>query len=230
MIISPNSSKNNSTLEGSFLSKVQGIAILDALNDAQNSRIIKTASSEKKVLSAIKAFVNAIEALGIESNVDENTSISSISKLASQTNIGDNESKSDLIKIASLEIKDSHHNIDVSMDTIKKDGKALTMVSFLMTDSYLGKYIIKRNYYYLPTNAVEANETYNELVRKSARVKNRYLTSQIRFVDVKPEIKSFLDGIKGDFESLREDDLGTTVKRNKVTGHEAYGPPYIGQY
>ena len=44
--------------------------------------------------------------------------------------------------------------------------------------------------------------------------------------DVMPQVKAFLDGVRGDFEFKDEDSLGATVKRDRESYHEANGPPY----
>ena len=226
MIIYPNSPGKHSAVECSLAARAQGLEILDVLAKYASEKLVKTASFGTESLSILKAVIEALEKVGIEANVKSVSDLQMLSKQAEEKKNA--RSKDESIRIASKEIKDSHFNIDVSKNVIEKDGKELEMVSFLMTDAYLGRYIIKRNFYYLPSNVKEAEDVFEELVRKSKRVKAQYLSSKMAITDIKPEVKAFLDCVHGDFESDRENSLGTTVKRDKENGHEASGPPYLG--
>ena len=57
--------------------------------------------------------------------------------------------KRDEIKIVSKSQKDSHYQIDVSKDLISKDNKKMFMISCYARDAYLGRYLIKRNFFYI---------------------------------------------------------------------------------
>jgi len=89
--------------------------------------------------------------------------------------------------------------------------------------------MIKRCFYYLPGHTKDADATYDELVRKAEGVKKRYLQGDAQPFDVMPQVKAFLDGVRGDFEFKDEDSLGTTVRRDREAYHAAEGPPYIRQ-
>lgn len=198
-----------------------GYCILDAL--PFGSKLIKTASAGNTdaILAAVKAFASVLESLSATSNVPKE-SIQEMSKIAGTNS--ESISKDITIKLPSTEIKDSHYFMDVSLDSIKKSDKSLVMASFFMREGYLGKYMIKRCFYYLPSNVREAEATYQELVRKSEGVKKRYLQGEIKPFDIMPQVKSVLDGIHGDFEFKDEDCLGTTVRRDREGYHEAEGP------
>ena len=103
------------------------------------------------------------------------------------------------------------------------------MVSLFMREGYLGRYMIKRNFFYMPANTAEAEATYGELTRKAERTKGLYHDGTLKPQDILPHVKAFLDGIKGDFD-FDEDSLGVTVNRDRECYHEANGPPYIGKY
>jgi len=116
------------------------------------------------------------------------------------------------IKIASKEIKDSHYQIDVSKDIIEKNGATLFMVSAYLRDAYLGRYLIKRNYFYLPDNEKQANNTFDEITEKCNSIKNKYYNDKTNIENISSEVTSFLQNISSDLK-MQEDDLGTTVKR-----------------
>jgi len=226
MIIGQHTQENslmNDKSEGILI----GHGILDALisSGMVKTSLVKTASANpsEAIVAAIKAFATALESLATVSNVPQEA-VAELSKTASSEEV---VSKDVTIKVASTTVKDSHYFMDVSLDPIKKSDKSLVMVSFLMREGYLGRYMIKRCFYYLPSNVKEAHETYNEIVRKAEGVKHRYLQGEAKPFDIMPQVKSFLDGIRGDFEFKDEDSLGTTVKRDREGYHAAEGPPYV---
>ncbi len=188
--------------------------------------LVKTASvsSESAVINAMKAFVTVLETMAASSRLSSEE-MSDLNKTAGKV-VG-MKSKDVTVKMASTNVRDSHYFMDVSLDPIAKEGKSLIMVSCLMREGYLGRYMIKRCYYYLPDNAVEAETTYNELVRKSEGVKKRYLQGEVKPFDILPQVKAFLDGIRGDFEIKEGEVLGTTAERDRKGYHEAEGPTYI---
>jgi len=212
---------NESMVSGKPEGILVGYCILDALPSKVKMTKTASAGNVDAILTAVKAFASVLESLSATSNIS-NESISELSKTAGANS--ESVSKETTIKLPSTEVKDSHYFMDVSLDPIKKADKSLIMASFFMREGYLGKYMIKRCFYYLPSNTKEANETYHELVRKSEGVKKRYLQGEIKPFDIMPQIKSVLDGIHGDFEFKDEDCLGTTVKRDREGYHTAEGP------
>jgi len=213
-----------SFLDSRAFGMIAGEAVLEAI---PAPGMAKTASAGgNAVLEAVKAFVKALEAVQVKSGLSEEE-MAGLSKEAAKPVTA--ESREETVRIASKSVKDSHYFIDVSLDPIEKKGKSLVMVSFLLREGYLGRYMIKRNFFYLPSNSAEAEATYGELVRKSRRVKARYLGGQSEPYDIMPEVKSFLDGVRGDFEFADEDSLGTTVRRDRESYHETAGAPYIRQ-
>jgi hypothetical protein len=219
---------NHETTEESFMSgKSEGVLIGHCILDAMPSgtKLVKTASSASSnsdALSAvIKAFTTVLETLAATSNV-QNVNIPELAKTASLSS--EVVSKDITIKIPSTSVKDSHYFIDISLDSIKKSDKSLVMVSLLLREGYLGRYMIKRCFYYLPSNLKEAESTYEELIRKSNHLKKRYLNNEAKIFDILPNVKSVLDGIHGDFEFNGEDSLGATVNRDREGYHSAEGP------
>lgn len=123
-------------------------------------------------------------------------------------------SKEETIKIASKEIKDSHYQIDLAKDVVSKNGKKMIMVSAYFRDAYLGRYLIKRNFYYLMNNDEAANETFAELNKKMRMIKSNYYDGRSTIKSIATDVHKVLQGVIADFRFEEEDELGTTVKRN----------------
>jgi len=124
------------------------------------------------------------------------------------------KSKDTSIKIASKEIKDSHYQVDVSKDMISKNGKKLIMISAYIREGYLGRYLMKRNYYYFPKNEKYADDTFAEIVNKVKRIKKSYHEGGIEIKGVTSNVYRIFDGIISDVKFDKEDDLGTNTKRH----------------
>jgi hypothetical protein len=210
-----------SAMDSMMSGKSEGILIGHVILDAMTGMVKTASTSSAAVLTAVKAFVTALEAVSATTNITAET-VSELGKTAALK--VDAKSKDVTIKIASTSVKDSHYFMDVSMDPIKKADKSLVMVSFLLREGYLGRYMIKRCFYYLPSNVKEADSTYEELVRKGEGVKKRYLQGEAKPFDVLPQVKAFLDGIRGDFEFKDEEYIGTTIQRDRKGYHTAEGP------
>ena len=125
----------------------------------------------------------------------------------------DIKSKGASIKIASKEIKDSHYEVDISKDLVRKGSRKLIMVSAYVKEGYLGRYLMKRNYYYFPKNEASANETFAEIVSKVKRIKKAYHDGGINVRGVTTSIYKIFDGIISDVDFDQENSLGTTVRR-----------------
>lgn len=210
-----------SSMDSMMSGKSEGILVGHVILDAMKGMVKTASASSDAVLTAVKAFVAALEAVSATTNITAETVVE-LGKTAAIS--GDAKSKDVTIRVASTSVKDSHYFMDVSMDPIRKSDKSLVMVSFLLREGYLGRYMIKRCFYYLPSNIKEADSTYEELVRKGEGVKRRYLQGDAKPFDVLPQVKAFLDGIRGDFEFKDEDCIGATVKRDREGYHTAEGP------
>ena len=116
------------------------------------------------------------------------------------------------IKIISKKIKDSHYEVDVSKDEIKHNDKRLIMVSCYAKDAYLGRYIIKRNYFFSNDRTKAANQTYDELLTKMGALKDRYYQEVVGVEALTAQMKIILDGVISEI-SIEDDSLGSTVKR-----------------
>ena len=231
---------NNSLpyIDEKFFSRTVGIYILDTIETVLNPKLVKTAAKKIQIntTSATKTATvqksgEAIEALQLLNQILDKMGINSNVKSIQQetfnktATIEKSESTNHQVCIASKSIKDSHYFINVTKDNIVKNSRAMTMVCFFMREGYLGRYLIKRNFYYVPSNTKDADDTYDELVRKSEKIKTRYLSEKIDTYDILPEMKATLDSIKGDFEA-GEDTIGTSASRDIDNGHEVNGPYY----
>jgi len=144
-----------------------------------------------------------------------------IKNLAAQTKVALNKSgtttsdtKSDVVKISSKLIRDSNYDVDISKDVVTHNNQKVYMVSCYMRDAYLGRYIIKRNYFYtMDREAAAANDAYDEILTKTKALKERYHQDVIKVSAVTTQIKTILDGVISEIE-IKEDSLGTTVNRH----------------
>lgn len=186
----------------------------------------KTASTGNDIL---KAFAAALEGMGVKANIDIGELLKRLvaSESMEKTAAEKNGSRDETVKIASKRVEDSHYFIDVSRDSISKKGKSLILVSAYMREGYLGRYMIKRNYFFLPDNDAEAEDTYKELMSKANKIKRRYYDDKIGVNEIFTEMKAAMDAARGDLEFEDEEKIGTTVYRSKETGHDIAGPPYI---
>jgi hypothetical protein len=122
------------------------------------------------------------------------------------------ESRSAEIKIASKMIKDSHYEVDISKDVVTQNNQKVYMVSCYMKEGYLGRYIVKRNYFYTMDREAAADNTYDELILKMGSLKDRYYNEIIKVSAITTQAKTILDGVISEIE-MNEDSLGTTVNR-----------------
>jgi hypothetical protein len=116
------------------------------------------------------------------------------------------------VKIASKNIKDSHYQIDVSKDFVQKNGSKMIMVSCYARDAYLGRYLIKRNYFYTPDREKFADNAYDEILTKVGEIKDRYYNEVIDVAGIFAQIKKTLDGVISEIQ-MAEDNVGTNVSR-----------------
>jgi len=191
------------------------------LLDVLKPGLQKTASTGGDALNSI---VKALARMGIKANIDLGELLKRLADsegITKEATDKSGESEETTVKIASKKIKDSHYFFDVSRDVVSKEGKSLILVSAYMREGYLGRYLIKRNFWFLPDNGVEASEIYGNLVKECQRTKKRYYDDKIKISDIFPEVKSFLDGTRGDLEFENEDSAGTATYRNRETGHSA---------
>jgi hypothetical protein len=183
-------------------------AALDVLS-VTTKPMIRTAAAGADPIGVL------LEALaGMDLNVNINLG-DLLTRIKAKTDSGDLQkfarqvdgSREDHVTIASKEIKDSHYQADVTLDHITKGDKKMILVCAYLRDSYLGRYLIKRNFYFSPDNQRDATATYDETISRLHRIKARYHEDRIPVNAIFTEIKSYLDGVKSDI-SFNGDDKG----------------------
>lgn len=183
----------------------------------QPQKLIKTASVDNnlitlftQMLSVLNLKINEENAKEILNNISKNAENNDINKTSSVKKIG--KERKDEIKIVSKSIKDSHYQIDISKDIITKDNKKIFMVSCYARDAYLGRYLIKRNYFYTNDREEFADNSYDEIITKISALKDRYYNDIINVASITTQIKQILDGVISEIKS-EEDEIGTNVSR-----------------
>ena len=197
----------------------------DNTDSAGNSggKMIRTASnnSDNNVntennTALIMLFSNMLSALNMNGNGNMNDFVNKVSTnsngLNQQAATKTGESKKDEIKIVSKSVKDSHYQIDISKDIVAQDNKRVYMISCYARDAYLGRYLIKRNYFYTMDREKYADKAYDEILAKVGEVKERYYDGVIQTSGIFTQIEASLSGIISEID-MKEDSLGTTVSR-----------------
>jgi hypothetical protein len=168
---------------------------------------VKTASAGQDPLSSL---ITALSNMNLKVNIDLGELLkkvranedSPINKFARNVD----GAKEDHITIASKDRQDSHYQIDISKDMVVKGNKKLHLVSIYLRDAYLGRYMIKRNFYFLGDNATDANELFEDVVKRANKIKRRYYDEKIPVNGIFGEIKSYTDGLRADVE-FKEDNV-----------------------
>ena len=162
-------------------------------------------------------FTNMLKCLQMSSNADAQDVIKNLAASAGKKLQASIEKKADerndVVKISSKLIRDSSFEIDVSKDAVVHNAQKVHMVSCYMKDVHLGRYIIKRNYFYTMDREASADEAYDEILKKVKALKDRYHSEIIKVSSVTSQIKTILDGVISEIE-IKEDSLGTTVNRH----------------
>lgn len=177
--------------------------------------MIKLASSGSEINtnSLINLFSQMLNALNLKvsdgniENALKNLSSDNLNKTAINKNSID---KKDEIKIVSKHQKDSHYQIDVSKDLIVKNSKSVYMVSCYARDSYLGRYLIKRNYYFAQNREKFAEAAYEEIKLKMESLKDRYYNDLLDVSGIFSQMKKILDGVISEIKS-EEDNFPSKV-------------------
>ena len=211
-----NNSFNKFYISEKFYKIMETKNFLDDLD--KYTKIIRTASTNSNVQQDfLQIFAKSLSEMNIKTEVDLGelfkrllSNQSSMEKSASVKS----SSREETIKIASKEVKDSHYQVDISKDLIEKSNIKLHMVSAYVRDAYLGRYLIKRNFYYLNDNEESANEVFDELTNKVKKIKAKYHEDKCTVSSILTDIRNILTGVVSDMKFEKEDELGTTVHRN----------------
>lgn len=193
-----------------FMSSEKMLKVLSFVKEQSSKKLIKTASVDHNTL--ISLFTQMLSCLNLKAdNVKEAfsnlSSDESLNKMAKKVN----SEKHDEIRIVSKHIKDSHYQIDISKDLITKDNKKIFMVSCYARDAYLGRYLIKRNYFYTSERESSADNAYDEILTKMAALKERYYNEVIDVAAIFAQMKKTLDGVISEIKT--EEDVGTNISR-----------------
>jgi hypothetical protein len=187
--------------------------VIDFVDDQNSKPLTKTASANRDGL--ISLFTRMLQQLNLNqseaADVMNNFASKGPQEVKTAKSIKNSERQSD-IKIVSKSIKDSHYQIDVSKDLIKHKGRKVFMVSCYARDSYLGRYLIKRNYFYGTDREASADSAFDEINTKMNALKERYYEEVLDVSGIFAQAKQILDGVVSEIDSS-EDDLGTTVSR-----------------
>lgn len=178
----------------------------------------KMSKSDSNMSSLVTMFTSMLNTLNLKLG-SENT----MAELLNRLSKGDSDlnkqaakktgkERRDEIKIVSKHIKDSHYQVDISKDLITKDEKKMFMISCYARDAYLGRYLIKRNFFFTSDREEFADSAYDEIVTKMAAVKDRYYSGLIDVSAINTQFKRILDGIIAEIET-EEDSIGTNVTR-----------------
>jgi hypothetical protein len=187
--------------------------VIDFVDDQNNKPMVKTASGID-ANNLIQLFTAMLQQLNLSQSDTENV----INNFASKANELKTSSKTtsgerkDDIKIVSKSIKDSHYQVDISKDVIKHKGRQVYMVSCYARDAYLGRYLVKRNYFYTMDREASADDAYDEINTKVNALKDRYYEEILDVSGISNQLKQILDGVVSEVE-FNEDSLGTTVSR-----------------
>jgi hypothetical protein len=190
--------------------------VLTAIKDQGSQKMVKTASVGNDQL--VTLFTQMLSALNMTvKNDDVKEIVNRMAVDAGDLNKNASMNKNSMerrddIKIVSKSVKDSHYQIDISKDIIQREGKRMIMVSCYARDAYLGRYLIKRNYFYTSDRNKFADNAYDEILTKVSDIKDRYYNEVIDVKGIFEQIKQSLDGVISEVE-IKEDSLGTTVNR-----------------
>ena len=193
--------------------------IMSLVKKNKSGGMIRTASGtqiDKNTL--VNLFTQMLSTLNMTANSSDVKDI--INKIAKESDnidkkastIKNSEERRDDIKIVSKSIKDSHYQVDLSKDIIKQDGKEIFMVSCYARDAYLGRYLIKRNFFYTMDREKFADSAYDEILTKIGAIKDRYYNEIIDVSAIFTQIKQILDGVISEIES-KEDHISTNINR-----------------
>ena len=181
-------------------------------NQASSEGLKKYASAEDRDGQLIELFIKMLSSLDLKMSKDSSQTLNDLVRNAKIDKSNSNSAeRSESIKIASKQIKDSHYQIDVSKDEINHKGQRVFMVSCYARDSYLGRYLIKRNFYYPSNREKMADSAYEEIMTKMAQVKDRYYEGLIDPPAISAQFRTILDGVISEIEF--DDGHGTTLRQ-----------------
>lgn len=185
---------------------------LQALSEHKQS-LVKTASNGKMTIG------DFIERFGLSSKI----SFDEIGELkeAKKQIVNDNKDK-EVITIISKEIKDPHYEIYIEIADMEKSDIDITTLSFYCKEAYLGRYLIKRDAYFLRKNKKEAIKAMRNLVQAINDIKQEYYDGNMICGEVSKALHNIAQAQTGDFTFKKEESIGTTVSRRHLNESEVY--------
>lgn len=112
--------------------------------------------------------------------------------------------------IVSKNIRDSHYESYIYCFEANKDRNDMHIVSYFMKELYLGRYLIKRNFYF--EKKADALGLFDNLESETEDVRDRYYDGELENSDVPVKIQNYLSDLSGDIEDS-ENSIGTSYKR-----------------
>jgi len=210
-------------LNESYLYRIQAAEnikkLLTFTEQQKKQELIRQASSARVSKGdLVQLFVQMLNSLNMETDGnaqevmhklmgDEN----SINKEAASSKTGERSTE---IKISSKKLRDSHFDVDVAKEEVFHEDKRVLMVSCYVKDAYLGRYRVKRNFFFATDRGAAADEAYDEIVRKMKSLKDRYYEGIIDTPAISVQAQLILEGVVSELR-MNEDEhnLGTTLHR-----------------
>lgn len=178
--------------------------LLNGLEDLSSAPMIKTASGGVNAASLVNLFIQMLSALNLSvdsSKVNELVGLASQTEgLSKSARMEKAQEKHDELKIVSKSVRDSHYKIDISKDSVEKHGRKLIMVSCFTKDDYLGRYLIKRNFFFRPDRETFADQAYDEIMTKMSALRDRYYSEVMDVSAISTQMKKILDGVVSEIE------------------------------
>jgi len=195
------------------------------LFDTSEAKMVRQASNgSASTDNLIQLFTQMLACLSMKTDGDVDQIMKSVAANVSKTEgsifgqaakVNSSETRKDEIKVVSKAQRDSHYQIDISKDTISLHGKKVYMVSCYARDAYLGRYVVKRNYFFTSDRESYANEAYDEIMTKMAALKDRYYNDLIKVSAISTQLKGILDGVVSEIK-MEEDSISTNINRSPL--------------
>lgn len=188
--------------------------VISVINKVEKNKdnIIKTASSS----------VDNIDKYITDDNLKSSVTVNDIIVEAKSEESG-NDLEEQRLTIISKEIKDPHYEANITKVKMKKGGKNIYVVSYFLRETYLGRYLINRNFYFLEKNHKRAKKLYSDLAEKTEEVRNEYYgTENFTSIKIPIQLQNYTIDQTGDFNFENEKSLGTTVQRKHVNESSVY--------
>ena len=126
------------------------------------------------------------------------------------------------IVIISREIKDPHYDVKISRVKMRKNDENIFVVSFLLKENYLGRYLISRNLYFLEGNSKKSKDVLEEVVNFVKVIRNDYYSEEFDSIHIPTLLQNFIMKKTGDFDFKNESQIGSTVHNKHINEASVY--------